>query len=591
MKSFLKYVLATITGTLIVGIILFFIFFGIISAFVSLAKQDKTVEIKKQSILMLNLDKQIYDRKPSAPLFRPSFTSLMPESALGLNELLANIKKAGNDANIEGIFLNLSSIQAGIGTIEEIRNALKEFRDSGKFVISYSDYYNQSSYYLASISDKIYMNPVGVLYLKGLRAELMFFQGAFNKLGIEPQIIRHGKFKSAVEPLINKSMSEENRIQIKAYMGSIWNHIVDNISSERQILPSMLNSLADKLELSDPQAAYDNNLIDSLIYKDEVMEILKEKTGISGKKKPNIVTFSDYTKVPKQREQKGLIKEKIAVIYAQGDIVPGKGEYDEIGADLFADAISEARKDSAIKAIVLRINSPGGSALASEIIWREVDLARRVKPVITSMGDYAASGGYYIACPADIIVVNPLTLTGSIGVFGVWWNAEEFFENKLGITADVEKTNTYSDFGTVFRPFTSYETAVLQKSVDNTYNTFVNHVSQGRELPYTEINKIGEGRVWSGINAVNLGLADSFGGLNDAIKIAAEQAGLDLYRVVELPKQENPLDKLIKELMGGVNAKIIKNELGENYRYYQLLDKAMKMNGVQARLPFSIVIQ
>jgi protease-4 len=590
MKSFFKYMLASMLGMLIVGIIFFILSMGIIGAFVSLAKQEKVVEIKNNSVLALTLDKPIKDRKPTMPFLNFRVLSFKPESFIGLNDILDNIEKAKKDPKIKGIYLDLSTIQAGVGTVEEIRNALLDFKESGKFIVSYSDSYQQPDYYLASVADEIYMNPEGVLYMKGLTVEIMFFLETFKKLGIEPQIVRHGKFKSAVEPFMEKSMSDENRIQIKAFMGSIWQYLVTNISKERNISPGKINQLADKLELWDPQTAVKEKLIDSLKYRDEIYEMLINKSNLTGKKKPNLVSFSDYNKVPKARDHKGLIKQKIAVIYAQGDIVPGEGDLDEVGADKFMEAISKARQDSAVKAIVLRVNSPGGYSLAAEQIWREVELAGKVKPVIASMGDLAASGGYYILTSADTIVASPVTLTGSIGVFGIWWNAKNFYNKKLGITSDVEKTNTYSDFGTTFRPFTSYEKIIIQKSVDKTYDTFVDHVSQGRGLSYEKVNSIGEGRVWSGINGMDNGLVDVLGGLKDAIRIAAEKANLEYYRIVELPEQEDPFEMLIKGIMGDVKINVIKKELGEDYKYYEVLHNARNYKGIQARLPFSFDI-
>lgn len=586
MRNFFKYVLASMLGTLIIAVIFFFISLLMISAFVSLAKQDKVVDIKNNSVFSLTLDKPIKDRKPSMPFLNLGFPSLRPETFIGLNDILDNIEKAKKDPKIKGIFLDLSSIKAGIGTIDEIRNALIDFRQSGKFIISYSDIYLQPSYYLASVSDKIYMSPEGILFFKGLRVELMFFSETFKKLGIEPQIFRHGKFKSAVEPYTEKSMSDENRLQIKAFMGSIWEYMVKNISDKRNVSPVKINQLADKLELWDPQTAIDENMVDSLIYRDEVYEILMKKSGLTGKKKPNLVSFSDYNKVPKPREQKGFIRQKIAVVYAEGDIVTGEGELDEVGADKFVKAISEARQDSNIKAVVLRVNSPGGISLAAELIWREVDLAARTKPVIASMGDLAASGGYYILSSADTIVASPVTLTGSIGVYGIWWSAKDLYNKKLGITSDVEMTNTYADFGSTFRPFTPYEKIIIQKSVDRTYNTFVDHVSDGRGLSYGEVDSIGEGRVWSGINGMDIGLVDIFGGLKDAIKIAAEKAGLESYRIIELPRQEDPLEILMNEIMGEMKVKAVRKELGEDFRYYELLNDARKFRGIQTRLPF-----
>lgn len=590
MRSFFKYVLASMLGMLIVGIIFFFLSLGIISAFVSLAKKDKVVEIKNNSVLALTLDKPIKDRKPSMPLLNFRFLSFRPASSIGLNDLLDNIEKAKKDPKIKGIYLDLSSIQTGIGTIDEIRNALLDFKASGKFIISYSDFYLQPAYYLASVADEIYLNPEGMLFLKGLRVEIMFFSETLNKLGIEPQIVRHGEFKSAVEPFIEKKMSDENRIQIKAFMGSIWQYLVANISKERNVSPEKINQLADKLELWDPATAVKESLIDSLIYRDEVYELLISKSGLDGKKKPNLVSLTDYNKVPKERVHKGLIRQKIAVIYAQGDIVLGEGDLDEIGADKFVKTIREARQDSAVKAIVLRVNSPGGISLAAELIWREVELARQTKPVIASMGDLAASGGYYILASADTIVASPVTLTGSIGVFAVWWNAKDFYNKKLGITSDVEKTNTYSDFGTTFRPFTTYENMIIQKSVDKTYDTFVDHVSRGRGMSYKEIDKIGEGRVWSGVNGIDVGLVDAYGGLKDAIEIAAEMANLEYYRIIELPKQEDPVELLIKEIMGDVKMNAIRKELGEDFKYFEQLHSARNYRGIQVRLPFSIDI-
>ncbi|MBN2215193.1 MAG: signal peptide peptidase SppA [Bacteroidales bacterium] len=591
MGNFFKYVLASMLGTLVVLIIFFFISMLMISAFVSLAKQDKVVEIKNNSVFTLTLDKPIKDRKPSMPFLNIGFPSLRPETFIGLNDILDNIEKAKKDPKIKGIFLDLSSLQAGIGTIDEIRNALIDFRESGKFIISYGDFYLQPTYYLASVADEIYINPEGILFLKGLRVELMFFTETFKKLGIEPQVVRHGEFKSAVEPFTEKSMSDENRLQVKAFMGSIWQYMVDNISKERNVEPEKINKLVDRLELWNTLTALEENMVDSLVYRDQVYEILMRKSGLTGKKKPSLVSYSDYNKVPKAREQKGLIRQKIAVIYAEGDIVPGEGEPDEVGADKFVKAISEARQDSNIRAIVLRVNSPGGFSIAAEMIWREIDLAARIKPVIASMGDLAASGGYYILASADTIVASPVTLTGSIGVFGIWWSAKELYNKKLGITSDVEMTNTYADFGTTFRSFTPYERIIIQQSIDKTYDTFVDHVSKGRKLSYNEVDKIGEGRVWSGINGLDIGLVDVFGGLKEAIRIAAEKAGLESYRIVNLPRQEDPFEVLMKEIMGEMKVKAVRKELGEDFKYYELLNDTRKLRGIQTRLPFTLDIQ
>lgn len=588
MKSFLKYLLASILGTLIVGLIMFFIFLGSLSAII--AHQEKPATVKSNSILYLKLDKPIEDRKPSIPFnFTPfNFKTPFAEQVLGLNEILRNIEKAAKDDNIKGICLDLSTIQSGYATIEEIRNALVKFKETGKFIISYSDDFRQPPYYLASVSDKIYMNPEGSLYLIGLKTELLFFKNAFDKLGINPEVIRHGKFKSAVEPLIDTKMSDANREQIRSYMGSIWEHLVTSISESRGITTMEINNLANNLSLWNSAVAVEHKLIDSLIYRDELISILKEKSGTEDQESPNLVAIETYDKVPEIRTTKGLIKEKIAIIYASGDIVSGEDYTDEIGAHKISRTIREARADSSIKAIVFRVNSPGGSALASELIWRELDLAKKVKPVIASMGDVAASGGYYILAPADTIVANPVTITGSIGVFGVLMNMKDLMNKKLGITYDAETTNTYSNIGTPFRPLSQYELQILEKGVNKTYYSFVDHVAEGRGLTFDQVDNIAEGRVWSGINAKKIGLIDTYGGLTEAIKIAAEKAHIETYRIVELPKLQEPLQQLLKQVTGDIKIKLIKNELGDDYKYYQLLRKAKNMNGIQARLPYEI---
>lgn len=585
MKSFLKYLLASILGVIIASLILFFITLGIVGAIVS--SQDKEFKVNPQSILMLKLDQPISDRKPANPFAGINPLSMGIETQIGLNEVLANIKKASKDTNICGIYLELSALQTGIATIDEIRNALLDFKKSGKFIISYADYYRQPTYYLASVSDKILMNPAGVLNFDGLNAEILFYSKALDKLDIEPQIIRHGKFKSAVEPLINEKMSEENRLQIKTYIGSIWQHIITQVSLQRGIPADKINAMADNLIAGSANDVYKMGLIDSVVYKDQVLEILANLSKVKKVNKLNFVTHNQYTKAPRPKEVKGYSKNKIAVIYASGNIIEGEKDENNISSEIFAQAIRKAREDSSIKAIVLRVNSGGGSALASEIIWRELDLTRKVKPVIASMGDVAASGGYYIVAPADTIISSPVTLTGSIGVFGVYFNAKGFFNNKLGISADVEKTNRHSDFGSLFRSFDAEEKQNLQLLVDNVYETFITHVAEGRNMQKDAVDKIGEGRVWSGSDAKKIGLVDDFGGLNRAIEIAAEKAGIKQYRIVELPRQKNPIEQLVSELSGEARlAKMIPYEL----RYYFHFKNIIDSRGILARLPFEMEI-
>jgi protease-4 len=580
MKSFLKYLLATIVGVILASLVMFFIFLGVISALISI--QEKPVEIKDNSILMLKLDEPITDRKPAIPFFSAK--------ALGLNQILENIQKAKEDEKIKGIYLEPSVIPVGFATIEEIRNAILDFKESGKFVICHSDFYTQSSYYLATSADKIYMNPEGYFPLIGLRAQLMFFKGSLDKLGIKAEIIRHGKFKSAVEPLMYDKMSNENREQLKTIIGSIWNYTVSEISVQRGITKDKINSLADNLKVWDAESTVKHGLVDSLLYKDHVLDKLKELTGIKESKKLNFVSLAKYSKVPETKKHKGLAKNKVAVIYASGIVQLGDEGEGTISSERISNAIREARLDSTIKAIVFRVNSGGGDAIASEVIWRELSLAKEAKPVIASFGDIAASGGYYIAVSADTIVAGQATITGSIGVFGVIFNMKDFLDNKLGITMDVEKTNKYSDLMSGYRALTSREKEVFQKFVDEFYSTFVTHVSEGRNMTYDEVDKIGEGRVWSGINAKEIGLVDVYGGLSTAVDIAVEKAKLEKYRIVELPKLEDPVEQLIKELMGEVRISQIKKELGNSYKYYRFLQEALSLDGIQARIPYEIEI-
>lgn len=589
MKNFFKYTLATIVGIIITSFIGILIFFGVIGSIVS-SNQNKTVKINPNTILQIKLNKPIVDRTSNDPMANFNFQSFRPEFHLGLNDILKNIEAAKTDNNIKGIYLDLSVVHSGIASIEEIRNALLEFKKSGKFILSYADYYTQASYYLASVADKIYVNPQGVIELKGLHAELMFFKDALKKLEIEPQIIRHGKFKSAVEPYMLDKMSDANREQYNVFMGSIWNEFLKGISNQRNISIKNLTKYANNLSIRDPKSALKYHIVDGLRYKDEIISELKDLVKIEQNKKLKLVSLTRYSNVPKKSKFKHFVKNKIAIIYAQGEINMGKGSDKTIGSDELSNTIRKARLDSTIKAVVLRVNSPGGSALASEIIWREVYLTKKVKPVIASMGDVAASGGYYISSAADTIVASPNTITGSIGVFGLLWNGEKFLKNKLGITVDRVKTNRFSDIGSLTRPVTGAEREILQNGVEDVYGTFLTHVAQGRHMTKKAVDKIGQGRVWSGEDAKKIGLIDVFGGLNKAVVIAAKKANLKKYRIVSLPKQVDTFTQIMKQLKGDVEMSILKNKLGSDYKYYDQLQKLTKINGCQAILPFNIDI-
>ncbi len=584
MKSFLKYTLATIVGVIISSIILFFIFFGMVGAIVS--SSEKQVVVKPNSILHIKLDRAIPERSSDNPFENFDFESLRPMVVLGLSDMVKNIRDAKDDDNIKGIYLDLGTMAMGFGTLEEIRNAVLDFKKSGKFVISYAEYYSQGNYYLASVADSIFINPAGGITFIGLSSEVMFYKGALDKLDIEPQVIRHGKFKSAVEPFVNEKMSDENRQQLSTLINALWDHVIQGISVQRNISVPELNKLADNASVTNAKGALANKFVDGIRYKDEILERLAKLSSAKSTKSLEFVTLANYNKALK--EKKDFSKKKIALVYAEGDIVDGEGGNTAIGSGDFSKAIREARSDSSIKAIVLRINSPGGSALASDVIWREVYLATKTKPVIVSMGNMAASGGYYIAAPADTIVAEPTTITGSIGVFGILFNAKGFLNNKLGITTDEVQTNKHGNIESLYKPLTPEEKAIIQLEVENIYETFITHVAEGRSLDKAFVDSIGQGRVWSAIDAKRLGLVDVIGSLQNAVDIAAKKAKLSEYRIVELPKREDALTSLLSGLTAHVRQDAIQKELGETSRIYYNIKDITGRKGILARLPFDL---
>jgi len=587
MKSFIKITLASILGV-ILGLLLFmFLFIGIISS----ASKEKPVNVEENSILWAQFKQPIVDRNPESPFESFSPLSFTPESRIGLNAILDNLKKAAEDDNISGIFINAAVIPAGISTIGEIREGLLKFKESGKFIIAHADMYTQTAYYLASVADKVYLTPEGAMNWLGIGSEVMFFKRAMDKLGIDMQVIKEGEYKGAPEMFMYEKLSDDNRSQIKAYTGSIWDHLVKEIAGSRNLSVDSLNYLADNLLVTNGDAALQYKLIDGLKYYDEVLNELKDLTETPEKDDLKAVSMKKYIKVPAVRKTKGLQKDKIAVVYASGSIVTGDNEGDMISSDIFGKAIRKARRDSTVKAIVLRVNSGGGSALASEVILREVKLASDVKPVIASMGDVAASGGYYILAAADKVVASPTTITGSIGVFGMIPNGRKFMNDKLGITSDVVKTNKHSDFGSFFRPLDPNEAAVLRNEIGKIYKTFLTHVAEGRGMTTDEVDKIARGHVYSGDDARKIDLIDEFGGLTRAIELAASEAGIESYRIVNYPEAKDPFEMIMKQLSGDVKAKILKSELGEDYRYYKQINELKYFTGVQARMPFEIIIE
>jgi protease-4 len=588
MMQFLKFTLASIVGVMIAGLLLLFITIGIFSAMVSVS--DQPAQIESNSVFILKFDHLIVDRAQKNPFGDLDLGVFKSTKTAGLNDILDCIRKAKTDDNIKGIYLNPMEIQAGLATVEEIRSALKDFKTSGKFIYAYGDFFTQKAYYLASVADSLVLNPQGSVDFRGLGGERSFYKKGLEKLGVEVQIVRHGKFKAAVEPFMMEKMSDDNRLQTETYLKSLWNELLTDISASRNMGFDELNDIADMVAtFRKADFAKEKKLVDCLKYKDEVISDLKALTGTAEKDDVKAVDIFQYTKVPEKREHQGLARKKIAVIYASGSIDASVSE-EGIQSEELSRSIREARRDSSIKAIILRINSPGGSAYGSEVIWREVKLAAETKPVIASMGDVAASGGYYIAAAADTIMADRTTITGSIGIFGMIPNAQKLMTDKLGITQDVVTTNEHSDMISLTRPMSTFERDLMQQTIEEGYDTFVSRVADGRGLTKTAVDEIGQGRVWAAPNAKEIKLVDLHGGLTDAIELAKKLANLDNFRIVNLPKLKDPLEELMKGLSGSARASFMKDELGEGYKYYEQLRSVLSQRGIQARMPYDIEI-
>ncbi|MCK5135603.1 MAG: signal peptide peptidase SppA [Bacteroidales bacterium] len=583
MKNFLSSLLATIIGILIMTILVVLIFVGIIAASTS----KEAPEVKENSLMVAKFNSPIADRADDNPFSKFLSGNFAYTDMMGLDQILKDIKKAKTDDNIKGIFMSLSNVPSGIATIGEVRDALIDFKESGKFIYAYADVFSQKSYYLATVADSIFMTPEGMFLFTGLSAEVTFYKNALEKLGVDMQVIKHGSYKSAAESLTRENLSAENREQIEGYVGSIWDKMISDISESRNISVEKLNQYADELISIENEKLVETGMIDGMIYFDEMLSLLKEKMDVEEKDDLESIKLTSYKDVP-LKEKKEFSRDKIAVIYAMGMVVDGNAGEGNIGSERIAKAIRKARRDKTVKAIVLRVNSGGGSVVASDVIYREVKLAAEEKPFVASMGDVAASGGYYIVAPADTILASPNTITGSIGVIFTIPNMKELMNDKLGITTDVVRTNRHAGMLTIFDPLDSEARMFFQKSVDDTYKTFVEIVSEGRNKSYDEIDAISGGRVWSGKDALDLGLIDMFGGLEKSIEVAAEMAGLETYRVQSLPKLEDPLTMIMKELSGGAQSRAIKNELGDQYRHYKTLQQIKEMRGLQAIMPCEI---
>lgn len=583
MKAFLRNVLATIVGLFL------FIFLGVffLGAIISSATKEKEVKLSSNSVLHLRLNGPILERSLDDPFadagFFPGQTT-----GVGLVEIKEALREAANDSNIEGIYLECSGIMAGFASLEEIRNALIEFKESGKFIYTYGEYFSEGSYYLASLADKIFLNPQGLVEFNGLNVEITFIKGTLEKLEVQPEIFRVGDFKSAIEPLVRKDMSEDNRKQTESYINSIYDHYLQQVAASLGREEAELRNISNKMLVRDAETALEYGLVHQIAYYDEVEDALREQIGLDSNEKIKFVRLGRYRKSYKTKSNRG---DRIAVIVATGNIVDGDAETGVISSDVFAAEIRKARLDKKVKAIVLRINSPGGSALASDVIWREVILAKEEKPVVASMSDVAASGGYYIAMAADKILAQPNTITGSIGVFGVYFNAKGLLENKLGITTDVVKTGEYSDIMSMTRPLRDGERAIIQNGVDNIYKTFTSKAAEGRGMELDQLVKLAGGRVWSGNEALANGLIDEIGGLDRALELAAELAELEDYGVRYYPTQKTFIEQIMSELNKEVEIRVLKHKFGMFYPFIKDVDELMQLRGYQARLPFDIEIK
>ncbi|WP_293903951.1 signal peptide peptidase SppA [Sphingobacterium sp. UBA5670] len=587
MKSFFKYVLATITGIVISFVVLFIVLMGIIGAIISSASSDQEIVVKSNSVLYLSFDYDITERSEANPLGSLNLPGYSTKN-IGLDDILARIKYAATDGNIKGIYLDASHIGIGFASLKEVRDELLAFKKIGKFVVAYNAGYDQKAYYVASIADKVYVNPQGTIDFKGLASSTMFYKDLLDKVGVEMQIVKVGTFKSAVEPFFLNKMSDPNRLQVTSYLGSIYSTFINEISASRNIAADSLRAIANDYRVRDADDAVKYKLADAKLYKDELLSDLRKRLKISEKDEISFVSLLDYNKKIKD-DASGS---EVAVLYAAGEIVDGEGTGPgEIGGDKFSRELRKLREDDAVKAVVLRVNSPGGSALASDIIWREVILTKKVKPVIVSMGDLAASGGYYISAAADSIFAEPTTITGSIGVFGVIPNFQNLMNNKIGVHYDGVKTGKFADLMTSFdRPLTAEERDIIQREVDKVYGTFTKVVADGRKLSIADVDSIGQGRVWTGAQGVSNKLVDRLGNLDAAIQAAAKKANLTKYKVSQYPEKEDPFTSILNNSKEKVRVWVAKEQMGEYYRYFDVMKKATAQTGVQARLPYSVEI-
>lgn len=588
-KTFLAALLAFVLGSLAI------LLFGMFILFAIAGSMERTVTVKEGSILRIDFSEVINDAPSSDPLAGFDFRTLQSTRQLSLLKVLRTLEAAAVDDRIEGIYLRMNGTGGVTGTalIEELREAIELFKQSGKFVVAYNETYSQGQYYLASAADRIYLQPEGGMDWSGLSTSLMFYKGLFDKLDLKAEVFRPTvcKYKSAVEPYILDRMSEANREQMQALVDSMWGTIAEAVAASRGIDVERLNEIADKLQVTLPEDALKYGFVDGLLYEDQMKEVFAE-LGVEddGEGNYDFVSLGDYASMVGV-DLDNLGADRVAVVYADGQIVDGEGYGDAVYGNSLAAELADVRRDEKVKAVVVRVNSPGGSALASDVIWREMELLRAEKPVVVSMGSYAASGGYYISCPADVIVADRLTLTGSIGVFGMFLNPIDALKNKLGITLDGVKSNASAGMGSV-EPLTPAQRASIMRGVDKVYETFTQDVAAGRNLPIEKVLDIAGGRVWSGSDALGIGLIDAYGGLKTAIARAVDKAGLgENFRVVEVTQQPSGLAAMLSALNVSVRKAFVRSELQELFGGYDRVQRLLRMQGVLMYSPYEVELR
>lgn len=587
MGQFFKFLFASCLGVFLAIGLMIFVLIAMGSRLA--VSQEKTVSVKPNSVLYLDFNDPIPEKTNNLPIDPFTFDD---KKILGVGAIVDAIETAADDDDIKGIYINVDLIQGGFATNDVIHDALDAFKADGKFVVAYSKFYDQNAYYIASVADKSFVHPLGGVDFRGFAAQIPFFKNMLDKVGVKMQAIYAGQFKSATEPFRLTEMSEQNKAQTREFLEDIHRNFMTDISKNRNLSLAQLNEIANSYQAIQADKAVQSGLVDQVGYEDEAFTEIRDRIGLDADEKIPMVTLNDYVKANPKDTNFGA-SSKIAVVYAEGSIVDGKGENGQTGDEKYVKILRKIRKDDKIKSIVLRVNSPGGSAMASENMWRELVLAKdEGKKIVVSMGDYAASGGYYIAAPADKIYAQPNTLTGSIGVFTMIPDASEMLNDNIGITYDTVKTNTFADGITIVRPLTERERFLLQQRTDMMYETFLERVSMGRNMTRDEVHAVAQGRVWTGEDAISKGLVDELGGLDEAIEHAAELAGIEDYRTVEYPFIKDQYQQLIEELTGQSDdtpmTRTIKAELGEYYPYYQQIKEMKEMKGVQARLPFVI---